>query len=86
MGYTFPYEMAKFHDIYLKLGRIDSTEFSICRNEKYLSYCHKVSKYYDESVLYYRQVEMFNFAMSKQGPNCYFTSMGERHLRQCLEV
>ena len=72
VGYTFPYKMANFHDVYLKLGRIDCAKFFIWHSEKYLSYCHKLSKWYDESVLCYRRVILCNFAMSKQGPSHYF--------------
>ena len=72
VGYTFPYKMANFHGVYLKLGHTDSAEFFILHSEKYLSYCYKIWKWYDESVLCYRRVESCNFAMSKQGPSHYF--------------
>ena len=72
MGYTFPYEKANFHGIYLKFCRIDSAEFFIRYSEKCLSYCHKISKWYGEPVLCYHRVKICNFAMSKQGPSHYF--------------
>ena len=77
VGYTFPYKMANFHGVYLKLGRINSTKCFIWHSEKYLSHCHKISKWYDESVICYHRVKISNFAMSKQGPSHYF----QRHAR-----
>ena len=72
VGYTFPYKMANFHCVYLKLDRIDSAEFFISYSEKCLPYCHKNLKWYDEPMLCYRRVKICNFAMSKQVPSHYF--------------
>ena len=38
----------------------DSSDFFIWYSEKCLSYCHKISKWYDEPVLCYRQVKVCN--------------------------
>ena len=72
VGYTFPYKLANFHGVYLKLSRIDFSDFFIWYSEKCLSYRHKISKWYDEPVLCYHRVKMCNFAMCKQGPSHYF--------------
>ena len=72
VSYTSPYKMANFHSVYLKLSRIDPSEFVIWYSEKWLSYCHKISKWYDEPVLCYRRVKICNFTMSKEGPSDYF--------------
>ena len=72
VGYTFSYKMANFYGVYLKLGRIDSAEFFIWYCEKYLSHCHRISKWYDQPMVCYSWVEISNFAMSKQGPGHYF--------------
>ena len=39
------------------------------KNEKCLSHCHKISKWYDKQVLCYRRVKICNFTMSKQEPS-----------------
>ena len=72
VGYTFPYKMANFHSVCPKFGQIDFAEFFIWYSEKYFSYCHKISKWYDEPVLCYRGVKICNFAMRKQGLSHYF--------------
>ena len=72
VGYTFPYKMANFHSVYLKLGCINSAEFFIWYSEMCLYYCHKILKWYDKPVRCYRQVKICSFAMSKQGRSDYF--------------
>ena len=78
--------MAKFHSVYVKFGHIDSAEFSIWYSEKCLSYCHKISKWYDEPVLCYRRAKYAILQWANKDPATIFTSMRERHLRQCPDV
>ena len=83
VGYTFPYKMANFHGAYLKLGRIDSTDFHIWYNEKCFSYCYKISKWYEEPVLCYRQVKICNEQTRTQwlfSPACASTTCGSARI------
>ena len=85
-GGTFPYKMANFHGVYLIFGRIDSTEFSIWYRENCLSYCHKISNWYNDPVLCYHRVKYAILQLADKGAAIIFTSMRERHLRKCPDA
>ena len=85
-GGTFPYKMANFHGVNLIFGRIDSTEFFIWYRENCLTYCHKISNWYNDPVLCYHRVKYAILQWADKGAAIIFTSMRERHLRKCPDA
>ena len=89
-GGTFPYKMANFHGVYLIFGRIDSTEFFIWYCENCLSYCHKISNWYNDPVLCYHRVKYAILQWADKGaaiislfsPPCASATYGNARMRR----